>query len=1272
LARSVPFPGSERFFVERKLGAGGMGVVYQALDRERNQVVALKTLRDVDAASLVRFKREFRALADISHPHLTALYELATAGDQIFFTMELVDGVNLLRWVRGDVLPRLDASSVTDVNGERASVDTMASATSPGKRTPNGTEPGAATIRMPLVTGTLDVARLRRVLPQLAEGVAAIHDRGLLHRDLKPSNVLVTTDGRVKILDFGLVTEIDRERTAPPSDSLAGTAAYMSPEQGARLPLGPASDWYAVGVILYEALTGRLPFVGSPLDVLMDKQRFEPPPPKQLAPETPSDLDALCCELLRRDPDSRPTAREVLRRLGIDTSSIRVSTGRSHRAASSFIGRGRHMTALADAFAATRKGRLTVLFVHGSSGMGKSALVRRFLDGVEERDEALVVTGRCYERESVPYKAVDSIIDALSQHLARLPRLEAEGLMPRDVQALARLFPALRQVEAVTAAPRRGEAADPQELRRRAFVALRELLARLTDRRPLVIAIDDLQWGDVDSAALLASIVRPPDAPPLLLIASHRTEDGGDSAFLRQFRDDLLVQPDDVRELAVGALEPFESYSLALSLLDADDPAAPEQAERIAEEAQGNPFFIDELARHVRDEAQAEARRISLDEVLRARLRRLPPDAARLLAVIATAGRPIALAVAQRAAEVKDPATLALLKAGNLVRTRGTMEATIVECYHDRIRESQLALLDPPSSRRAHLRLAIALESSPRPDPEALAVHFAAAGERTRAAEFAVAAATQAGEALAFDRAARLYRLAIELTHSRISQLTDLERTADRGRLRILYAMLGEALANAGRGKEAAEAYLLATRRASSADVLELRRRAAGQLLLSGHFTDGIAALAEVLKAVDMRLYPNAAVALRAMLWQRLKLRFRGLHFQLRDESQIPQEQLTRVDVADAATTGLGMIDAMRAAAYQARHLAMALDTGEPRRIARALSAEAIFLSMPGAHAAPRVAPVIAKLAELADKLDTAEARGLVEGTTGLVAFQHGNWRSCMEHCLRAEALFRERCTGLQWEASTSQIFSIYGLSLLGRLKAFTVRLPVLLKESIERGDLYTHTVLQAAVGTTANLVDDQPGRARRELADAIARWNVPDAVHIQHFNALMSEVMTDLYVGDGESAWRRMDGALKPYERAFMLRVQTLRVSAQFARGRAAVAAGRHARPELFRVASADARALAKEGVAYARGLGALLEAAVAHARGDVERTLALLREAIARLEASEMRLHVEAARWELGRLIGGDDGAALVKAAEDHLRSEGVRDPVAMVATFTTGITR
>ncbi len=1251
--REESFLDHQRFTMQRRLGAGGMGVVYQVLDLERNQVVALKTLRDVDATGIVRFKREFRALADVSHPNLISLYELISAGDRLFFTMELIDGTSFLRWLRDE--PDQPVDQTFELQPDRPPTDT----TSPAKRlsSDTGTRPGLPIGRQPALP--VDLARLRPALRQLAEGVAAIHGAGLLHRDLKPSNVLVTRDGLVKILDFGLITELKSDR-AQPKESLAGTAAYMSPEQGAQLALSPASDWYAVGVMLYEALTGRQPFVGSPTDLLMDKQQFEPAPPCQLQPDTPQDLNALCVELLRRDPEARPAARDVLRRLGSDAVVIEASRSQSSAGDLTLVGRARHLDALESAFHAVRDGGTVVEFVHGPSGMGKSALVRRFLDELEHREAALVLTGRCYERESVPYKAVDSLIDALSHHLAQLPRLQAEGVMPRDVHALARLFPVLRQVEAVTAAPRRAfEAPDPHEVRRRAFAALRELLARLSDRRPVVLAIDDLQWGDVDSAALLAALLRPPDAPSLLLVASHRSEDELESPFLKGFRSELQRRGVTTRELSVGPLDPDEATALGLALLGSDDQTAQRQATRIAEEAQGSPFFIHELARHVRDGERSTPELISLDELLRARLRRLPEPAARLLGIVATAGRPILLSVAQRAAEVLDPSALAVLKAGNLVRARRAGgDSSMVECYHDRIGETAMTLLDPAAQRRNHLRLAIALESSPQPDAEALALHFRQAGELERAAEFARQAAHHAAEALAFNRAARLYRLAIDLRPH------DNDRT---GAVRQLHVRLGDALANAGHGAEAAEAYLKATDKASAADGLDLRRRAATSLLLSGHFPEGIAALREVLGAVGMKLPATPAAALATLLWRRARLRLRGHKFRERDASQVPADQLTRIDVADAAMAGFGMVDSLRAAGFQAKQLQLALDAGEPLRVARALNAEACFVALAGASTHRRVARTLSAVEELARRLDSPVVDAMYIGACGIVAIQHGRWRVSVERCEKAEQLLRERCTGLMWELNTMQIFSLMGRSLLGEMGEVSRRLPVLLKEAEERGDLYSQTNLLSAVGYLPPMCVDEPARARRELMEALARWNVPNDVHVQHLNALAGEVAIDLYCGDPMAAYDRMAGAWKRFERALMFRIQTLRANGLYARGRASAASGIAGKlPDRLRAAEADGKRLEREGVGYCVALGRSLRAAVALGRGDQDLALRLLGETEQLFKDAEMSLHFASARRRRGKLLGGDEGALLVESADEIFRRELLRKPAQWTATL------
>jgi hypothetical protein len=854
----------------------------------------------------------------------------------------------------------------------------------------------------------------------------------------------------------------------------------------------------------------------------------------------------------------------------------------------------------------------------------------------------------------VPYKAVDSLIDDLSQHLARLPRLQAEGVMPRDVHALARLFPVLRQVEAVTAAPRRAfETPDPLELRRRAFQALRELLARLADRAPLVLCIDDLQWGDQDSAALLGALLRPPDAPSLLLVACHRAEESTDNPFLRDLRVEVERRAGDLREVTVGPLEAADARSLALALLEREGATERLQADRIAQEAGGSPFFIHELARHVREGERSAPEVISLDELLRARLRRLPDNAARLLGMVATAGRPILVDVAQRAAETLDPTALAVLKAGNLVRTRGGGDSTVIECYHDRIRETAVALHDDERLKRNHLRLAIALESSIDPDPEALSVHFRQAGEHARAAEFAVKAAERAEEALAFERAARLYRIAIEL------------HPPDRAALHQLQVRLGDALANAGHGPDAAEAYLVATERATAAEALDLRRRAATQLLLSGHFKEGVSALRQVLQAVGMKLPATPAAAMASLLWRRARVRLRGYGFRERDRSQVQPDQLTRIDIADAATTGFGMVDSIRATAFQSQQLLLALDAGEPYRVARALASEAVMISLAGPSARRRAAHALAVLEQLAARLDLPELHATAIGVGGIIAFQTGEWRVALERCGAAEELFRDRCAGFVWEMTTTQIFTLFAQGLLGNMNALGRRLAVLLKEAEERGDLYSQTNLLAAVGYAPGLCADQPARSRAELAEALARWNVPEAVHVQHLNALASETLIDLYCGEGGRAYDRIVAAWRSFESALLFRVQTLRVNGLSARGRSAVAAARAGRPELLRVAEADARRLDREGVPYCTAIASSIRASAARVRGDTASALRILGDCERQFAVADMALHVAASRLARGQLLGGDEGAQLVSTAEAMFRKEGVLNPARFAAT-------
>ena len=583
MAHRVPHvPGYE---ITGELGRGGMGVVYRAFDEKRGAAVALKALKRPEPAAILRFKQEFRTLADLSHPNLVVLHELIAHGPNWFFTMELVEGVDFLSFVRSGADRPGPAPETTEYLGSPSpsspgapgSVQDAAGDTKPFDLEQVGAGHGVPANRGFSLSPAV-LARLRIALRQLAEGIAVLHEAGKLHRDLKPSNVLVTRQGRVVILDFGIAADLGasglHESLLP---YVLGTSSYMAPEQAAGRAVSAASDWYSLGSMLYEVLTGHTPFLGRTREVLVDKQRFEPPDPSGLAPGLPQDLCALCVDLLRRDPEARPAGRDVLRRLGSRTGEPRlpIPLPPSPHPLASLVGRGRELEALEIAFADVGRERTVALYIHGPSGIGKTALVRRFLDDLIGRDQAVVLAGRCYEQESVPYKALDSVVDALSRYVQSLPLPEAQALLPRDIRSLVRVFPTLGEAVAVATAP--GPAAppvpDPQELRRRAFRALRELLVRLGDRRPLVVAIDDLQWGDSDSAVLLSELLRPPDAPRLLLLGCYRSDDAATSPLLRAL---LKVHEGggpgiDRRVLALGTLEPADAEGLALTLLGSED-----------------------------------------------------------------------------------------------------------------------------------------------------------------------------------------------------------------------------------------------------------------------------------------------------------------------------------------------------------------------------------------------------------------------------------------------------------------------------------------------------------------------------------------------------------------------------------------------------------------------------------------------------------------------------------------------------------------------------
>ncbi len=827
----------ERYEVKRALGAGGLGVVYEALDRETGAIVAIKTLHDVTPDALYRLKREFRLLQGIEHPNVCQHYELFEHAGRWFISMECVRGEHILRAVR-------------DAHGD------------------------------------FDEARLRDSLTQLAKALGALHEAGLVHRDLKPSNVLVEPTGRVVLLDFGFVVESASDATQR-SQSIVGTPHYMAPEQALAGEVGPPADWFSFGVILYEALTRKLPHDGdTALAIMLAKQHNDPPLASSISSDVPADLDALCSELLRTEPARRPPGSSVLRRLGGIGGSreSRPVMTTSASIAASFVGRGDELAVLESALRDLERGQPIPVLVEGPSGVGKSTLVQHFSERLADSD-ALVLAGRCYERESVPYKAFDSAIDALARYLRRLPDVEVAGLLPRHPDLLVRMFPVLGAVPAMTAGPAtRAVVGDPHEQRNQAFAALREVLFRIAQRRALVITIDDWQWADADSVVLARDLIRHRESPPLLLVLTARPADDAEATA----RIDAITTP-TLRHVRLASLIPEQAIELVGQLARSFAPSLDLDRAAIARETQGHPLYISELVRYAatrgigRDASSDQP--IRLDEAILARIKELPAEARSIVAALAVAGEPLPLDVVRDVVDL-EPAVVqrqtAMLRVAHLVR--GGRADGALEPYHDRVREAVLEGMEEEERISWHRRLVYAIEASPlaRTRPELLLRHLDVVGESARAVDVAVAAAQRAVQAGAFDQAAGLFALAL-----RGGQLDD-------QRARALRIEMAKALANAGRGHEAAKEFLAVAAEADRATRLDCHRQAAEELLMIGDIERGLRSARQVLADVGMKMPASQRRAL-VSVFERAKLGLRGLQWKER-----PSDRDCTRDVAAA------------------------------------------------------------------------------------------------------------------------------------------------------------------------------------------------------------------------------------------------------------------------------------------------------------------------------------------------------------------------------------
>lgn len=1249
--------GRGRFEVRATLGTGAFGTVLAAFDRERGHLVAIKRPHLHAAESLYRFKQEFRALADLSHPNLVGLHELFEDAGHWFFTMELVDGVPLTSYLRhalGEAAEDEETLAGTSFDALGRTQGGPSCTSEPG---------GAATVPPPRRAASPgppplpDLERLRCSFAQVSRALLCLHAAHMLHRDIKPSNILVTAAGRVVVLDFGLVR---REHHHPGSDdSVVGTPLYMAPEQWLGEPVGAAADWYSVGVMLYEALLGEPPFRGDLLTLMQAKSRDEFVWPRARCPEVPPDLDALCRELLRADAGARPPGPAVLHRLAGELEGAPGSPSIAARERV-FVGRERELAALRAAHA----GPLPMLLhLSGEPGIGKTALCEAFLAGVAARG-GCVLRGRCFEQESVPYKALDAVIDELSQELRRRDARELARLLPPEAGLLARTFPVLEKiVGARDGGDNLGADFNPVALRGRAFAALRELLRRMTAAGPLVLSIDDLQWGDAESAAIVHSLLRPPDPPALLLLLSYRDE-GDPGPFLRELRA-LTAEAGALPcgpTIALGRLSQAEGHALVTAL----GPAAtsPRRRERVVRESAGIPLLLEQLAQAVPGDSCDPDLELGDDgpdllaRLLARQLAELPPEARRVLELVAVAGVPLRLDLLAAAAGLPaiDRAIVQPLCARHLVRLSETASERRLAPSYGQIAATVAAGLAPEQRRASHLALAEALAGSDAhaAAPRLIATHYHAAGELAAAGEHIRRAAEQAAAALAFEEAAACYGLALAWQPGDAAS----QRRLRRGR--------ADALVNAGRCREAAPLYLGLVEDAAPLAAIELRRLAAEQLLGCGDLDAGEAQLRRLIDEQGLGYPESPGRATLALAYGLVRIKLRGTQYTPRGPCELDPAALAAIDTCLSASRNLALVRTLYSMLFGIKALRLALDAGERGRIVEALAAVGGGLALTGdAHGRD----LFEQAEALAELISTPRARGLVALWKGFQRFGAGDWAASRALWEASGRLLGE-CPGHITELLRADAYVLLALMHLGEYRELALRTEALMASARATGNLYTEVTALMYSALPRLAADDLRG-ARARIAAAEARsprdsWN--------GLSRMKLHVQCALYGGDAAAGLARLEAAQPEIEASRLRSFGIFRV----------VVGGLHAgtalqvladgaapqRRALLRTARRELARFADEPMAFAQGIAHWLRAALASAEGDAAAAVSHCEAAVRSFEAGACWAEAACTRRRLGQLLGGSEGQARIAAADATLRSRGVADPVRWTACFAPGL--
>jgi hypothetical protein len=822
----------------------------------------------------------------------------------------------------------------------------------------------------------------------------------------------------------------------------------------------------------------------------------------------------------------------------------------------------------------------------------------------------------------VPYKALDCVVDRVAATMARL-RLPLET---RHREALATMFPVFGPSGGL---PNR----DPASLRVRALQAFRALLKLLAERAPLVICIDDMQWSDVESVDLLADSLRSPFPPHALLVLSHRSIAEGAGINVKYARQELGCDED----VALGPLSP----AAVRALVDASPVRLPsEKLDAVVRESRGNPFFAEELLRAYAGGYAGEF--ASVDGVVAARVEHLHLGHRTYLELVAVAGRPVDERVVRQALGATHGAVRSarrVLVAESLVRIAEDDTHTI-EPYHARVGECVLLRLRPEVARARHEALANAYEVSPDADADTLAVHYRAAGDRSKALRYSEISGDTAARALAFDRAAAAYGTALDLAEG-----------SAHNALRVKYAM---ALSNARRPGEAAGAFIEALRhRPGDTELLLLT---GDEFLRAGKIEQGLTLLRRAAANAGEWLPKSAVIAKIVFLWREFRLRIAGPP--VTREEALPASERRRLFLNLTICRALVTCDLIIAALVQSRYLVLALQSRSRVHTIQALALQAcICAQLPSriAGGIPRAERLLAQASTLVRSTDSPFTRGCTWLVPGAIAFAQGRWSECRVALdALGDLLPEETPRGFQWDVLFCRTIIIETLWMEGDVKAMRARLDEFLRES--KGHVPAESLLTLRGGVLLALWEDRAVDARPLADDAAGRW--PQSPYrIPHYFCDVARNEIDLYEGLAEAARVRLRTSRGAMKGAWFHQVSVYRLTDTIFRARVALTLRR------LSTASRDIRRLLRSTEAWAVAVGRALHGCLLVARGELGPAAAAFRVAVRSLDAWNVNLYAAAARYRLARV---EDDSRAELAAVDELLHHGVRAPSRLIASL------